>query len=89
MKLENPGYRLNQRLDKGAICGIFQWKGKITSHNASYQLGVGKQLLGTKDSSTTKKRCLIETKEAISTVKSKVLPLLSGVGPFSFEKHQE
>ena len=26
MKLENPGYRLNQRLDKGTICGSFEWK---------------------------------------------------------------
>ena len=33
MKLENPGYRLNQRLDKGTKYGIFQWKGKITSQS--------------------------------------------------------
>ena len=26
MKLENPGYRLNRRLDKGTVCGIFEWK---------------------------------------------------------------
>ena len=26
MKLENPGFRLNQRLDKGTICGSFEWK---------------------------------------------------------------
>ncbi len=26
MKLENPGYRLNQRIDKGTICGSFEWK---------------------------------------------------------------
>jgi len=26
MKLENPGYRLNQRRVKGTICGSFEWK---------------------------------------------------------------
>ena len=26
MKLENPGYGLNQRLDKGAIYGSFEWE---------------------------------------------------------------
>ena len=26
MKLENPGYRLNQRLDKGTISSSFEWK---------------------------------------------------------------
>ena len=26
MKLDNPGYRVNQRLYKGTICGSFEWK---------------------------------------------------------------
>jgi hypothetical protein len=29
MKLENPGYRLNQRLDKGTTYGSFEWKNRL------------------------------------------------------------
>ena len=34
MKLEIPGYDLNQRLDKGTICGRFDWKFRLQLTNA-------------------------------------------------------
>ena len=29
MKLENPSYGPNQRIDKGTICGSFEWKTRL------------------------------------------------------------
>jgi hypothetical protein len=29
MKLENPGYKLNQRRVKGTTCGSFKWKTRL------------------------------------------------------------
>ena len=41
MKLENPGYRLNQRLDKGTICGSFEWKIRLQlSQGHCYDTGI-------------------------------------------------
>ena len=38
MKLENSGYRLNQRLNKGTICGSFEWKIRLQlSQTYSYK----------------------------------------------------
>lgn len=59
---------------------------RYTYPNASYQLGVGERLLGTKVSSTTKKRCLIETKEGQFPQDNTYVvmsdPLHIAVGPF-------
>ena len=41
MKLENLGYRLNQRLNKGTICGSFNWKIRLQlSQTFGYDTGV-------------------------------------------------
>jgi len=36
MKLENPGYGLNERLDKGTICCSFEWKIRLQLSHAYY-----------------------------------------------------
>ena len=41
MKSENPGYRLNQRLNKGTICGSFNWKIRLQlSIDFCYNTGI-------------------------------------------------
>jgi len=37
MKLENPGYRLNQRIDKGTICGSFEWEIRLQLSQEYYK----------------------------------------------------
>jgi len=39
MKLENPGYRLNQRRVKGTICGSFNWKIRLQLSQTFYDTG--------------------------------------------------
>ena len=41
MKLEDHGYRLNQRLHKGTICVSFEWKIRLQlSQNLCYDIGI-------------------------------------------------
>ncbi len=41
MKLENRGYRPKQRLDKGTICGSFEWKIRLQlSQECYYDTGI-------------------------------------------------